>query len=205
VEREAHLLELCRYIVQNPVRAGLTPRVGNWRWSSYRSTAGLAPARGFEHLDALLGLFGGDREDAFPAYRRFVAQGRRARRPWDELGGGQVLEGPAFLARLDEHIPGTTAPPPGGSGYAAPPSLDQLRRRHGDRGEWMARAHREHGHTIRAIATAAGLHFSSVSKIIRAWEEATNSIFKSCPLPKMPRWRCLRASRRLDEASLRLV
>ncbi len=180
VEREAHLLELSRYIVANPVRAGLTSRARDWRWNSYRATAGLAAARSFEHLDAVLAPFGARREDAFPAYRRFVAQGRRARRPWDDLvGGGQVLGGPAFLARLDEHVSGTTPPPPGGGGYAAPPSLDQLRRRHGDRGEWMARAHREHGYTMRAIATAAGLHFSSVSKIIRAWDAGANSTFKS--------------------------
>ncbi len=38
VEREPYLMELCRYVVPNPVRAGLTARVEDWRWSSYRAT-----------------------------------------------------------------------------------------------------------------------------------------------------------------------
>ena len=39
VEKNEHLLELCRYIVLNPVRAGLVSNPGKGDWSSYRSTA----------------------------------------------------------------------------------------------------------------------------------------------------------------------
>jgi REP element-mobilizing transposase RayT len=35
VETETHLLELVRYVVLNPVRAGLCRRPEDWRWSSY--------------------------------------------------------------------------------------------------------------------------------------------------------------------------
>ncbi len=42
----------------------------------------------------------------------------------------------------------------------------------------MARAYREHGDTMRRIADAAGLHYASVSKIIKAWEANVNSRFK---------------------------
>jgi REP-associated tyrosine transposase len=35
VTRDAHLLEACRYIVLNPVRAGLCSSPGEWPWSSY--------------------------------------------------------------------------------------------------------------------------------------------------------------------------
>src|SRR5215813_3960948 len=42
IQKESHLLELLRYIVLNPLRAGLVERVGDWKWSSYRATAGLA-------------------------------------------------------------------------------------------------------------------------------------------------------------------
>src|SRR6266542_306538 len=41
VEKERHLLELVRYIVLNPVRAGVTRTAAEWRWSNYRATAGL--------------------------------------------------------------------------------------------------------------------------------------------------------------------
>ena len=37
VEKNEHLLELCRYIVLNPVRAGLVSNPGKGDWSSYRT------------------------------------------------------------------------------------------------------------------------------------------------------------------------
>ncbi len=36
--------ELARYVVLNPVRAGMTATAGQWRWSNYRATGGLGPA-----------------------------------------------------------------------------------------------------------------------------------------------------------------
>jgi putative transposase len=41
VEKESYLLEHCRYVVLNPVRAQLVSRPEEWRWSSYSATAGL--------------------------------------------------------------------------------------------------------------------------------------------------------------------
>jgi putative transposase len=38
---EAHHLETHRYIAQNPVRARLVESPEDWRWSSYRATAGI--------------------------------------------------------------------------------------------------------------------------------------------------------------------
>jgi len=38
VEKDSHLLELCRYIVLNPVRAGLCITPDKYEWSSYRAT-----------------------------------------------------------------------------------------------------------------------------------------------------------------------
>ena len=51
VERDSYLLELCRYIVLNPVRAGTVRRAGDYRWSSYRATAGVRGGKtgGIEH------------------------------------------------------------------------------------------------------------------------------------------------------------
>src|SRR3972149_3675574 len=64
VEKEAHLLELCRYVVLNPVRVKACRTAGEWRWSSYRATAGVSPAPPFLRLDWLLGQFGQARRQA---------------------------------------------------------------------------------------------------------------------------------------------
>ena len=44
VEKEAYLLELARYIVLNPVRAGMVERPEEYQWSSYRAMVGLETA-----------------------------------------------------------------------------------------------------------------------------------------------------------------
>ena len=44
IEKESHLLEASRYVVLNPVRAGMVKQARQWRWSSYRATGGLCRA-----------------------------------------------------------------------------------------------------------------------------------------------------------------
>ena len=47
VDKNSYLLELARYIVLNPVRAGLVRSAREWPWSSYRATAGLTECPGW--------------------------------------------------------------------------------------------------------------------------------------------------------------
>jgi hypothetical protein len=44
VQRDGYLLELARYLVLNPVRAGMVRTPGDWPWSSYRASVGEVPA-----------------------------------------------------------------------------------------------------------------------------------------------------------------
>jgi putative transposase len=77
IERESHLLETCRYIVLNPVRAGICRRPGNWPWSSYRATAGYDSPPAFLDVDWVLGQFGTTRRQAALRYVEFVSAGLR--------------------------------------------------------------------------------------------------------------------------------
>lgn len=79
IESDWHLLEACRYVVLNPVRAGLARQPAEWPWSSYRATVGLPSHSAQLALDDLLGFFGRRRRAAAEAYRFFVedAPGRR--------------------------------------------------------------------------------------------------------------------------------
>jgi REP element-mobilizing transposase RayT len=74
IESDAQLLETCRYVVLNPVRAGLCEAPEEWRWSSYAGTAGLRRPADFLDLDAQLGLFG-VRAARQERYVRFVRDG----------------------------------------------------------------------------------------------------------------------------------
>ena len=72
LDGEYHVLELTRYIVLNPCRAGLSPDAAAWRWSSYRAAVGLAAAPRFLTIEWLLALFGSDPARAATAYAGFV-------------------------------------------------------------------------------------------------------------------------------------
>ena len=58
VQKENYLLELCRYVVLNPVRAGVVKKIEAWRWSSYQPTAGIGKPPEYLTTDWILGLFG---------------------------------------------------------------------------------------------------------------------------------------------------
>lgn len=80
VSRDSHLLEAIRYILLNPVRAGLVDEPEGWAWSSYRPTAGLSRAPTWLASERALGPFGADIVRARASYRTFVAEGERGRR-----------------------------------------------------------------------------------------------------------------------------
>jgi REP element-mobilizing transposase RayT len=44
VDRDNYLLEVCRYVDLNPVRANMVTAAGHWKWSSYRAHTGDVPA-----------------------------------------------------------------------------------------------------------------------------------------------------------------
>lgn len=76
VDCDSHLLEASRYVVLNPIRAGLCSHPGAWPWSSYRATAGLAARPPFLTVTTIHAMLGRDIARAMVAYRRFVADAR---------------------------------------------------------------------------------------------------------------------------------
>jgi putative transposase len=75
VESERQFLAVCRYVVLNPVLAGLASDPAHWRWSSYAATAGLAPRPPLLTVGLVLGSFSSDQDTARQAYRDFVLGG----------------------------------------------------------------------------------------------------------------------------------
>lgn len=100
VEKENYLLELCRYVVLNPVRAGMVADEGRWVWSSYRATAGLDLAPEWLQVSGVLGLFGQRGKDAANGYRRFVSEGVGRSSPWADVRGQIYLGGESFLEEM---------------------------------------------------------------------------------------------------------
>lgn len=104
VDKQSYLLELCRYVVLNPVRASMVPSARSWRWSSYRATAALAEAPAWLNVDWVRGQFGRRRSTAIAAYRRFVREGVDAPAPWQELRGQIWLGDDRFRDRMERLV-----------------------------------------------------------------------------------------------------
>jgi REP element-mobilizing transposase RayT len=104
VEKQSYLLELCRYVVLNPVRAGIVQRVEQWPWSSYRATVGAAVAQEWLFTHWVLAQFGRQCREAQAAYRRFVADGVNGASPWQELRGQMYLGTEAFLVQMKQKV-----------------------------------------------------------------------------------------------------
>ena len=75
IRSDDHLQEACRYVVLNPVRAGICRDPSDWPWSSYRATIGAEHAPSFLAVSAVLQMFADDPARAAAHYRRFVAAG----------------------------------------------------------------------------------------------------------------------------------
>ncbi len=101
VEKEAHLLELCRYVVLNPVRAEAARSARSWRWSSYRATAGFDAVPRWLDANGVLSLFGVRQPAARARYRDFVSDGGRSGyAPWRMVSHEILLGGEEFLHQL---------------------------------------------------------------------------------------------------------
>jgi putative transposase len=73
IEKETYFSDVLRYVVLNPVAAKMVERPEDYRWSSYRVTAGLCSAAPeWLDLDAVHHSFGPDRATAEFEYRNFV-------------------------------------------------------------------------------------------------------------------------------------
>jgi REP-associated tyrosine transposase len=75
IEDDAHFLEAVRYIVLNPVRAGICALPEHWAWSSFSATVGLSPAPAFLTSNRVLGYFGPDPARACTRCVSFVHEG----------------------------------------------------------------------------------------------------------------------------------
>ncbi len=106
VDSETYLLSLSRYIVLNPVRAGMVETPGDWRWSSYRATAGLEAApHWLDHGPILDTINADDWNKAMHGYRDFVAGGiGRDVSPWENLVAGMFLGGKEFLREVETKV-----------------------------------------------------------------------------------------------------
>ncbi|MDH4163052.1 MAG: transposase [Nitrospirota bacterium] len=174
IQKDSHLLEVCRYVVLNPVRAKMVEKPEAYPWSSYLSTTGRAKPHPSLTTDWVLGQFSVKRGKAEQEYRKFVTWGIGQKSIWAEVRGQTLLGEEVFVDKLADHLKKKRDIPeiPRSQRYAHRPLLEKLfagdvRTNVRKRRAAVRRAVEQYGYRIREIATHLGLHDSSVSRIAK--------------------------------------
>lgn len=170
VQKESHLLEVCRYIVLNPLRASMVSSPEEWQWSSHHYLIGAkAPPRWFAR-DWLLSQFGNTHEEAVPAYRAFVLAGVGQASPLASashqilLGDDTFISAHQQLQRAKEFVEAAKT-----ERRAVALSLAEYQLRYSNRNEAMARAYHSTAFTMPQIACAFGVSTKTVSRAVAAF------------------------------------
>lgn len=173
VDKENYLLELARYVVLNPLRAKLVRRLENWPWSSYLATCGQAPKPEWLEVDGVLSRFSSRRANAIAKYVTFVHEGARLPSVWSQVQGQIYLGSEKFVKKIQTLVDKkpTVAEVPLAQRRALKRALSDFARAH-ERDEAIALAYLSGEHTMAAIAEHFGVHYTTVSRLVKVYEAA---------------------------------
>lgn len=173
VDRDSYLLELCRYIVLNPVRAGMVGHPEDYKWSSYCMTAGHFSPKPFLETEWVLGQFGKTIRKARAGYVSFVNLDIKKESPWNLLKGQCILGEDDFISKIEPLLKDKflVLEIPKRERLVHRPPIEEVlsikkiayKRK---RDKAVIRAHKEFGYTLKEISEHLGLHYSTISKIV---------------------------------------
>lgn len=177
VDKNAYLLEVCRYVELNPVRARIIRDPGKWAWSSYRAHTGQdSPPAWLDTASVHAQLLGrdaqgrADQRKAATRYVALVAAGKGIKLWEDALAKQMFLGDEAFIDRMQALIEPSRADAKQIPKYQRTRAAHPIRYyldKHKLRDEGIAAAAYDGQHSLTAIAAEAGLSIASVSRIVK--------------------------------------
>ena len=178
VDRDAYLLEVSRYVVLNPVRAGLVADVEAYLWSSYRAMVGKESPADWLAVEATLEFFGKNRMRARNAYARFVNDGVNDGFDLDAAVRNQIFLGDElFVERMAAQAECNTREVP--KAQRRVKSLKAYECEHKHRDTAIRAAYDSGTYTLPQIGAHFGLHYSTVSRIARGVDRRASSRSKT--------------------------
>lgn len=174
VQKETYLLELARYIVLNPVRARMVRAAKDWRWSSYRQTAGLTKSVSWLSTEWLLSSFGKRLGSAQKKYREFIIQGKNQPSPWESLRSQVFLGSEEYVEKLLQAIDldKDLSEIPQSQRRKKAKTLQWYDKHSIRRDDGIEDAYLSGGYSMKDIGDYYGLHYSRVSRILLACKKA---------------------------------
>lgn len=173
VDKKNYLLDLATHVVLNPVRLRVVKSPRDYKWSSYKATAGLEKAPSFLTTDWILSQFGKQLKTAQEKYRSYVKNAIKNPKPWDKVKRQVLLGDAKFVSGLEPYLKGKKKK---GNltrqkNVAKRPPLRKLFDKTGSqskraRDRIIRDAHLKYGYTLTAIGKVVGLHYSTISKIV---------------------------------------
>jgi len=168
VDGGPYLLELSRYVVLNPVRAGMVDSAEQWPWSSHRAMIGESPAPKWLAVDGLLSQFGTVRAEARRRYRRFVLEGA-GQSIWEDLRQQIYLGDEKFVERMQARgqVDGDALTVPRAQRRAPAPSIADIAASHEERNAAIVAAYATGAYSYREIAAYFNIHLATVGRVVR--------------------------------------
>jgi REP element-mobilizing transposase RayT len=172
VEKESYLLELCRYLVLNPVRAGSCSKPEEWLWSSYNAKALARNVPDWLTVDWVLSQFSKRRIESQKSYRDFVFDGLEVEdSPLKKVAGQLILGGQNFIDSLKREIMDKAEIKEFSrqQRQVGRPSLNELFGGGKDtvsRNQTIKLAHFDYGYSLKEIGAYVGRHYSTISRIV---------------------------------------
>ena len=177
VQREAYLLELARYVVLNPLRAGIVMSLDDWPWSSHACTMGIVPSPAWLDTQSILQHFSNEPDAAIAAYHRFVVAGIGRDNPLHKTQHQLLLGDEQFLTQTRKPTPPNNFVAIAKTHRRAVSlSLDQYKASYPQRDEAVARAYHSTAYTMEQIGAHFGISPKTVGRAIKRFEQAN-----SCP------------------------
>ena len=169
VEKESYLLELCRYVVLNPVRARMVQRPEAWPWSSYQATAGHTVPPSWLTTEWLLAQLAESRVRAQQVYRKFIEAGMAAPSPWQGLRGQIYLGSEAFCQQVAVPVTGAEEVPRRQRQPVRPSLIELFKDASAAPAQQIQQAYQA-GYRLREIAQHLGVHYTTISRWLRRAE-----------------------------------
>ena len=173
VDKDNYLLELCRYVVLNPVRAKIVKDPKDWEWSAYQAIIG---HKGIPCLttDWILSQFGKEQKAASRGYQAFVHSGIKAESPLKAIKGQLFLGQENFIDKIKHLIRGkeNLKEIPRKQRYVTRPPLNEVLKYKDKKSkdQAMYEAHQQYSYTLKDIAEYIGVHYTTVSRAIKKIE-----------------------------------